>query len=391
MKALNSRWVAIIVFTAAVLKLAVMYLDLWSHFQTGDFPVYYTSGWVLRHGANPYTTDLRVLSVAAGIPMVLSHATDPPTFLMLVAPLTRYSVHTCYWIWQGINLAAFVVGIWLLLSPRFSGLPKWTAVALAGFALMFPPAGNCLVIAQNKVMVLCLLAAMWRFLERDRAMGAGMCLALASMLRVFPALVFFYLLIQRRWKAAIWTCVFGIVIAAITLYGVGLDVMLSFRQGISTLTIPGFIDQASNISLNGILSRILWSADFSDFSRHLVTAAADLVVFAIVARASFRNDQDGRIFALWPIAAVLISPTAWFHYMVLALIPIAFVFSSWNNHKLADSTPIKWEVIGYLATAVVGVFLTQNTPAYGLYSALNLEFLVLAVLFWSGYVFATAI
>ena len=72
----------------------------------------------------------------------ISQATDPPTFLLMFEPLTLMPIHESYWVWQAINLAAFIVALVLLFAPRFSGLPRPLAMTLTGLAMVYAPVGT---------------------------------------------------------------------------------------------------------------------------------------------------------------------------------------------------------------------------------------------------------
>ena len=186
----------------ATAKIADLFYGLYQHFTPEDFSVYYASGFLLRHGVNPYGADLAATAHRLGLETgYISQATDPPTFLLAFEPLTLMGIHRAYWVWQGINLTAFAGALVLLFAPRFSNLPKHLALTLAGLAMIYAPVGNNFAIAQNKVIVLFLLAAMMRCLERKHEGWAGIFLAIAGLMRVFPLLLGFYLILTKRWRA----------------------------------------------------------------------------------------------------------------------------------------------------------------------------------------------
>ncbi len=57
--------------------------------------------------------------------------------------------------------------------------------------------------------------------------------------------------------------------------------------------------------------------------------AAQFGVLALTVKATIKSrdsvDLDWRGFSLWVVTAVLLAPTAWVHYLVLMLIPFAFM------------------------------------------------------------------
>src|SRR5215469_10062736 len=182
--ALSKPWIAFVVLGAASLKIASLYYGLYLHFTPEDFSVYYASGFLLRHAVNPYLADLATTAHQLGLETgYISQATDPPTFLLMFEPLTLMPVHQAYWVWQAINLAAFVGALILLFAPKFSQLPRHLAMTLSGLAMVYAPVGNNFAIAQTKILVLLLLVAMYRCMERKLDGWAGLSLAVAGLMR----------------------------------------------------------------------------------------------------------------------------------------------------------------------------------------------------------------
>ena len=119
--ALDRPLIAVLIFSVAIIKLGGLGVRLSRSFDPQDFSVYYCAGLVLRHGQNPYNTDLLPIATRLGLEKgYILHANDPPTFLVSFEPLTLLSVHHAYWAWQAINLAAFAVSLILLFAPKDS-------------------------------------------------------------------------------------------------------------------------------------------------------------------------------------------------------------------------------------------------------------------------------
>lgn len=62
--------------------------------------------------------------------------------------------------------------------------------------------------------------------------------------------------------------------------------------------------------------------------RRAAVVVAELLILALTVRATLRSSKlsdnsDDHVIGLWIVTAVLIAPTAWFHYMVLLLFPFA--------------------------------------------------------------------
>src|SRR5216684_590749 len=169
-----------------------------------DFSIYYASALALHENLDPYTTDLESVGGGLGLEIdPIHYATDPPTFLLMIEPLARMPLRRAFWVWNGLNLAALIAAVILLLySSSLDTRLKW---ALAALALLYAPVGEHFFYAQNKILVLFLLAAMMRCMERRHDAAAGLILGFAGAIRGFPLLLAGYLFMQRRTRALVWT------------------------------------------------------------------------------------------------------------------------------------------------------------------------------------------
>ena len=262
--------------------------------------------------------------------------TDPPTFLAMFDP-DDLGPKKAYWTWQALNALALAVSLWMLLG-RGSGLRPDVSIALAALAVMYPAVVNHFYYGQNKVQILLLLVLTMRLLESRRDAAAGLALALAGLMRIFPLLLLGYLLIERRWRAVVFAG-FGVIAGLLaTGLAVGFSVELSFVNAIDALTSPRMLHYDTNVALGSFVSRLYWARFGVDPGagiealRHATVAAAALALMALTCLATLRTapaeDRDSRAFCLWVATAIALSPTAWIHYMVLLFIPFARISSS---------------------------------------------------------------
>src|SRR5271155_6184386 len=92
-----------------------------------DFSNYYESSWALRHGIDPYSTNLTPIGAQLGLETGgLLHASETPPFLLCFEPLTKLPPRSAFWIWIAINFSALAVAMYLLLAHR-RGLDRRTA------------------------------------------------------------------------------------------------------------------------------------------------------------------------------------------------------------------------------------------------------------------------
>jgi Glycosyltransferase family 87 len=298
-----------------------------------DFAVYYFLGQELRHGINPYATKITRQSRLDGLNIHgITHGTDPPTFLaFLIEPLSGLPLYTAYWIWQAVNLACLCVAIYLLIGPG-SGLTLSMGLTLAALAALYPPVGSHIWFGQSKFPALLLLVLMMRSLRRGHEALAGVTLAIASLLRIFPFALVGYLLLQQRWRAIFYTTVGILVGGAATVALMGLDNCVSFVTAAGLLVSDSAADIRRDISIPLFIARQLQAVAahpslFLEAASKALIISADTVILMATIQATLasadQQDRDSRIFALWVATAVFLLPVAWDYDLVLMLIPFS--------------------------------------------------------------------
>jgi alpha-1,2-mannosyltransferase len=310
-----------------------------------DYSIYYSSALAMREGMNPYTADLTPLAHSLGLELgKINHATDPPTFVMCFVPLTLLTPSAGFYVWSAINALAFLFAL-VLLFRWTSGLSRDTALAIAAVTILFPPIVDHLAWGQNKMLVLLMFVLMLHWMERGKDAAAGLILALATLLRAFPFLLIGYLILMKRWRAVAYTMVGLAVGGLITLALAGVASTLSF------VLAPGYLTERwrealpSNIALGPSVLRMFWYffgvhlGITLEWAQKATALAVELALLGLTVKATLarpsRDDPDGRLFVLWIMTAILISPTSWFYYLVLLTIPMVRLSAAALNGRTA--------------------------------------------------------
>ena len=305
-----------------------------------DFSIYYMSATLLHEGQDPYTTDFGPVAARMGLQAGdIRHATDPPTFLLLMEPLALMPERLAYYTWVGFNGVLLALALMLLLG-RSTGLGSKSALALTALALLYPPVEWHFLAAQSKIPILLLLVVMIRLMERGWERGAGLCLAFAGLLRMFPLLLLGYLVLQRRWRTLIWTLI-GVAGGGLaTIWLLGLHDSLSFRFGVRLLTEQYYAGVPANIALGATVSRLFWFIAGKDpgagidLVRRIAVVASEAALLGATIYATLKvqqRDPGWRALGSWIVISVLLSPLAWSHYMVLFFIPFAQLATNARN------------------------------------------------------------
>ena len=302
-----------------------------------DFSHYYTSSYMLRRGIDPYAVDMEPTARELGLELPdLRRATNPPALVLLLEPLTLFRPHLAYWIWFAINvgfLAAFIV-----LAIIETGVSARIAWGLVCLTLMYSPVAIHFRYAQAQIMILAVLMLALRFLRQERDWAAGAMIAAATLLKIFPIIIVGYLLARRRWKTLATTAGWTAIGLALTIWATGVDTNLNFLRVSRLITRPNWITRSANVSINGLVTRSIGFIVASGASRAWIAAILPTVLcleicgFAMTlivsARSASRERTEAAAFALWVVAAIILAPTAWDHYLVLLLIPFWLIAAS---------------------------------------------------------------
>jgi len=350
-----------VVWICALLVLTGTLTKMPGQWHRRDFSNYYESAWALRHGIDPYSTNLTPIGIQLGLETGgLLHASETPPFLLSFEPLTRLRPRTAFSLWTAINFSALAIAMYLLLAHR-RGLSGGTAWLLAGLMLMWAPVDLNFYWGQSQLIVLALMVGAMRAMERERDGTAGLLIAVCSLLRAYPLLLVGYFVLRRKWRAVIFATA-GIAAGGFaTVALLGWAQTLSFIHGAVRLTDYSVVNRVDNLSLGPFVSRMFWSltatmpGSSADWIRRAAIATADILVLGVTIRATLagasRCDPDWRIYSLWIATALMLTPVGWHHYLVLLAIPfVQMVAAAGDGRPISRS--IWMAVLAYLLSAI---------------------------------------
>jgi uncharacterized membrane protein len=230
---------------------------------------------------------------------------------------------------------------------------------------------GAIVDGQMMPMILALLCATWVCARRERPAAAALCLALAALLKLFPAAVGGYFLFRRRWRPLGW---------AIGFFVAGVLLTNPHRwYELATLEMPVAYNLVENAELTVFAFARKVVAHFAGttigaepfFAVAAVTVLIDLALLAIAAATTIasrgRDDLDGLLFGLWMALALLMSPLAWIPETLL-LLP-AYLFGAlavWDGFRPRDWTKqITLIAGGAILAACISTALLKMVPHPG--------------------------
>jgi alpha-1,2-mannosyltransferase len=337
----------------AAVYLIVLLARVQRHSNLADFSQYYVYALAMRNGQDAYKADLTSLAAKENLDIGWKHAAYTPTFILCFEPLTLLSPRMAYCVWTGMSLASLGAALFLLL---YQECDLQRGLLLAAAAILYEPLALHFHFAQAQLAILLLLTLAMRSLTKGYEAVAGLALAIASLLRVFPLIFVGYLLIRRKWRALCYMGIALVLGGAITWGLLGTTRSQGFFQMVASLSHQ--LKVPANMSLAALISRPFWyfvepSNPLTDLGRRIAVGLAQLAILTLTAWASTRREwttgEDDRIFGLWVVTMVLLTPTAWSHYLVLLFLPFALLVNVAGRGE-ASSRAILWGIGSYVLT-----------------------------------------
>jgi len=252
------------------------------------------------------------------------------------------------------------IAMYLLLIRR-RGLSGRTALLLAALMLMSAPVNLNFYWGQSQLIILALIVAAMRAMERNRDGPAGLLIAAAALLRAYPLLLVGYFVFRRKWRAVIFATI-GIAAGGLATVAIlGWSQTFSFVHAALWLTDYRVVNRVDDLSLGPFVSRMFWSltgtapGSSADWIRRATIGVADTVVLGLTIRATLldrnRGDPDWRIYSMWIATAIMLTPVGWHHYLVLLAIPFVQMVASAEQSR--SSSRAIWMAVGsYLLSAI---------------------------------------
>jgi hypothetical protein len=338
--------VAAILAIVAALSLAQRLRAVQHRYDNVDFSFYY--GWWTDYssGGDPWMVQATKTELRPGLERE-RYCNYTPFFVEVFSPLARFDQKTAFWIWQVAQIICLVAAVLMIARGSDPPLGAAATVIVLSMLLLSRQFAGTLVMAEVTPTMLALLSASWLCARRERPAAAGLWLALAALVKLYPAAAGGYFLFGRRWPALGWTVAFfaaGVLLTNpmrwIELARVGMPfsyhtivtMHVNFALGRAELTVLAFVRKiVAHFAGTSVIAAPL-------FPVLAISALIDLALLAIAAAATItgrgRADLEGLLFGLWVALALLMSPLAWIHETIL-LLPVCLfgMLAAWDGFR----------------------------------------------------------
>ncbi|MEA2026714.1 MAG: glycosyltransferase 87 family protein, partial [Chloroflexota bacterium] len=201
-------------------------------------------------------------------------------------------------------------------------LVRLFAFAVAAFSLAVV---RDMALGNISTLLLLPMVMAWRWM--DRPLGSA-ALAIAMSLRPSLGLLLVWQGLRRRWHALAWTIASAIVLVVLTLPFVGIDGYLDYLDALRNLNTPSNAAAPPNGWQNHDLGEVAQSLGASADAMGLVRLGSiALGVGAMLL--SLRRDREIS-YMVTLMASFIVVPILWDHYLVMLVIPAAFLAQRWR-------------------------------------------------------------
>ena len=347
----GSRWLAAAQRALPGISIALLVLVVGA--------IFLGSGATLGYDLNAYTHAAhrllageplydRTVAVAGGFAIYLY----PPPFVLLVVPFLPLISAFGPWPWIVFLLACFAGGVALLPVRRDV---RWLIVLLGGLSW---PLAYSLKLGQVGPILFLLFAAGWRW--RDRPGPLGISMALGTIVKVQPVLLFGWAFLTRRW----WAIVVGLAVLAGSAFAV--TAVAGVGMWTEYAALLGRVSSSVSTPHNFAPGAIAYQLGVPESAAHTIQWISTLAALGIAAWAALRRDAEVGYLTM-VTASQLVSPLLWDHYAMLLLLPTAWLLERrrWWAVAIPVSTwvvlvglpPLVYPVafwVGLLAPVAVG-------------------------------------
>jgi hypothetical protein len=334
-----------------------------------DFANYYFGGKELLKGTfmNAYDMEVFNFSIAAqGYKDVYAcYAPFPPFTSLVFAPFTIFQVITAKIVF-GIFSGLFFV-FTSFRAVRYFALPEYTFLLIP--VIFFTPITNNIFFGQSYLLLFCLLLEGFLAFRQGKVFLSSFLWGIAILLKVFPVVVFLYLLLKKKYREFLWL---GIACVLLLLLSVGINGMDSWQfyltRIVPKLNAGGFshpftyafqsfymlgkklfvYDQLLNpipFFKNPFLF-VLWMGLFK------AAILSACITFTVK-----HKEDDFLSFSIWMLTSILISPNGSTYSLVLLLV-LFFAISTYSN---------KYKLVKIVSLFILGLACNLSIHKFGIF------------------------
>jgi alpha-1,2-mannosyltransferase len=365
----SALWATYRLTALLIVTYTLLFYLVFTHQYRLDFSPFYSASQAFFQGDNPY----QVLFTSY-FPTVkkLSVNLNPPFVLCLFRPLSILPYDMAVVIWSVLSFVSGLIGAGIAFYYAFPALRHqrhyfiFYVLYLTSYATLMNA-----IIAQVGTWILFFAMAGYHFYKTNRDGRAGVLWGLLIAIKLFPGLLFFYVLIERRYR------VFIIMLTCVLLFSMLpllIDSFAIYSHYFSMLSRVLWYGDSWNASLYGYIFRLV-----VDGKQHVLTAKIIYVpcFFAVMAgyirsllffQTSTHIVSEHQGFCLTLVCMLLLSPFGWLYYFPLLTFPLAVLWVHMLTQQRLYIWLTAWFFINFPMDYVRATHMTSVLSKLGIYS-----------------------
>ncbi len=257
----------------------------------------------------------------------LPYNLNPPIVFLIFLPFTLlpYTVSAVLWLISLIlmGLASFYLSLSILFPSR-TWRAHWPMLGLlyCMFGALLANEG----FLQLGTLLALLVIAGYALLLRQRECAAGIIWGVAAAIKLFPALLLFYLISQKKWRGAATLLFTMLLLFALPLYLYPVSIYWDYVHLLKSVTWYG---DSWNVSLYGYLHRVLSGRYHFIHGLFLMLSALSFIWYI---KELFSESQAHYGFSLTLLMMLFLSPFGWYYYCTLLTFPLLMLSKRYMTH-----------------------------------------------------------
>lgn len=301
-----------------------------------DFYSFYQAAIEYSQNINPYH-NLKASFLPTPIPVPVN--LNPPLFLELMLPLTHLHYKAAAIVWTGLSITLGIIGALITFFLTGTHSRKNCSLFLLIYLSMYATILN-LSIGQVGNFLLFFIIAGYYFYLRQNNILAGVFWGVISTIKLFPALIIFFVISQKRYKTLGFMLGSSLLVMLIPLMTHGFSMYEHYVHLIPQINWYG---DSWNASLQGFIYR-LFGPIKGPAQQNLVKACTLSVFFVVLfwyikklidLRAN--SPKNHQAFALTLVLMLLLSPLGWLYYFPMLLLPLMLTWQRQGTIKNQSS------------------------------------------------------
>ncbi len=346
-----------------------------------DFAPLYYSSQILSEGGNIYDFDLlKEIIVNHGHDSTAVHYLYPPFLSSLIQPLGHLSLTIALTIWLILNTTALIIGFGLLLKYFLPDHLLYYLFSLIGLLLFYPVSDNLFLGQVNPIIFLLLSGGLFLLLK-NKKVGTGIFLGLASLIKIFPIVFLLHSLFLKKWKifcSGIITILVGILITIILAGQAGLTNTIEyFSQVLPNILSGNLTGWAPGNSSPGNLDVLWTSGIYVNIISYLTKIILTIFFLFIGYKYLFKKQKIDPIsialeFSFLTTLMVISSAFSFHHYLIWLIIPLILLFNIYlkNKNKLLLTFLIVAFIFSAIPPILTKIFI-QDISNQNIYPLIN--------------------